>query len=206
LFKDTDNPLHYAIVLMYMTLVMILAQSYLTSDNIGALVFNLLIRSLELTAFTLQVNREPPMHFDPVRLVILRSLPKSMAPWFIVTEVMPISLSLYFANNDDGGPFMPLLYLSIFLVMLQRTFCAHKVDIAQANSTEPPVQVFDDGLMKERYELIALIFIGEIAFAACGPSEKWRSTACCIFVMMTAFGCYLLCFTARPSHGCEEFW
>lgn len=205
LFKDAENPIHYAVVLTYMILVMLLSQHYRTGDNWGALIIDMILRSLEVAAFAVQVNREPPMHFDSDRLVILRLIPKSMVPNFIITELLPISLSLIF--QVDGQPRMSLVWLSITLVIAQRTYGAYKVDVMQRDSKKKPVKVFDDGLMKERYELLALIFVGEIAFAA-AASDEWRSIGYCIFVMLAAFGCFLLCFTARQPKilAITEFW
>ena len=206
LFRDAHNPIHYAIVLMYMILVMLLSQHYRTADNCGALIINLTLRSLEVAAFAVQVNREPPMHFYSVRLAIFRLIPHSMAPNFIITELLPISLSLVF--QVDGQPRMSFLWLSVLLVISQRTYSAWKVDVMQHNSAKGPIEVFDPHLMKERYELIALIFIGELAFAAAGPSDEWRSIGYCIFAMLAAFGCFLLCFTARHPQllAISEFW
>lgn len=206
LFRDADNPIHYGVVLIYMMLVMLLSQHYRTGDNWGALIINIIIRSFEVIVFAVQVNREPPMHFDSARLAILRLIPKSMVPNFIITELLPLSLALIF--QVDGQPRMSLVWLSIVLAIAQRTYGAWKVDVIQRNSTQKPIEVFDPHLMKERYELIALIFIGELAFAAAGPSEEWRSVGYCVFAMLAAFGCFLLCFTARHPQvlAITEFW
>ena len=207
LFKDAENPVLLLIVLLYMVLVLLLAQHYRIDDNFGALIINMILRAMEVASFAVQVHRDPPMHFDSARLTILRMIPQSMVPNFVVTEVLPLSLSLIF--SVDGQPRMSLVWLSIVLVMAQRTYGAYKVDRIQSQSSKPPVKVFDDHLMKERYELISLIFIGEITFAAAGDGDDWLSVGYCCFVMLTAFGCYLLFFTARQPPkimSIQEFW
>ena len=207
LFKDAENPVLLLIVLLYMVVVLLLAQHYRIDDNFGALIINMILRAMEVTSFAIQVHREPPMHFDLARLAILRLIPQSMVPNFVFTEVLPLSLSLIFAV--DGQPRMSLVWLSIVLVMAQRTYGAYKVDRIQSKSSKPPVKVFDEHLMKERYELISLIFIGEITFAAAGDGDDWLSVGYCCFVMLTAFGCYLLFFTARQPPkimSIQEFW
>ena len=207
LFKDAENPILLLIALGYMVLVLLLAQNYRIDDNFGALIINMILRAMEVASFAVQVHREPPMHFDSARLAILRMIPNSMVPNFVVTELLPLSLSLIFAVDEQ--PRMSLVWLSIVLVMAQRTYGAYKVDKIQSDSSKPPVKVFDDHLMKERYELISLIFIGEITFAAAGDGDEWMSVGYCCFVTLTAFGCYLLFFTARQPPkimSIQEFW
>jgi hypothetical protein len=94
---------------------------------------------------------------------------------------------------------------------VQRTHGAYKGDTMQRENSKSNLvkvkRVFDPSLLKERYELMVLIFIAEIVFGATAGMNADEKTFIILAVsaVLSAFGCYLLCFRTQPPTS-QSFW
>jgi len=210
LFNDTDNSAHFILVFGWMVNVILLAQSYITSDNSHALMIFMILRILETGTFYIQVRRRCPTWFSRKRLELLKMHSLHMIPWLFLSETLPLSLAIYF--KGENGPRLALVLFSLVMIFGHRTFGAWTRDQRQKELVpgQEHIMVYDEGLLKERYELMAIIFIGEICFAAAGPSDLVVQTATLsvstVLALMSAFGCFMLIFTARNTHNRVSFW
>jgi low temperature requirement protein LtrA len=184
LFQDHDSILHYVVVVMFMILTLVMAGAQAAGRPSAGLIDYMILRVFEVGVLWLQV---------------------------LFGEILPLSLSLYLSPDAGKTPYLPLVYLSFFLVIAQRTYGAYKGDQIQQQSRsegdETITYIFDPTLLKERYELVAIIFIGEIAFGATAGLQAGEFTFILLAVsaVLSAFGSYLLCFGAQPPTS-QSFW
>jgi low temperature requirement protein LtrA len=218
LFQDQDNgmdnALHYLAVVTFMILILLLAGAQAGERPTAALILFMIVRVFEVGVLWLQVQRTPPHNFDPIRLAVLKSIPNTMIPWVLFGEILPLSLSLYLSPDGGQTPYLPLLYLSFSLIIAQRTYGAYKGDKMQREKSKHNLlkdstvkKIFDPSLLKERYELMALIFTAEIVFGATAGMHADELTFIILAVsaVLSAFGSYLLCFRTHPPTS-QSFW
>jgi len=217
LFHDEKNACHDLVVVLFMILTLLLAGAQASKRYAAALIYFLILRVFEVGVLWLQVQRTPPDDFDPVRVAVLKSIPKTMIPWVVFGEIVPLSLSLVLSPSGGEIPYLPLVFLSCFLIITQRTFGAYKGDQMQRESRRNLIQdqpndnltkvLFEPSLLKERYELVNIIFIGEIAFGDTAGMHADERTFFILAVsaVLSAFGSYLLCFRTQPPIS-QSFW
>lgn len=212
LFMDHQNNrklyVHYLVVLTFMTMTLLLAGAQAAHRHGAALVHFMVLRVFEVGVLWLQMQRSPPDNFDPLRLAVLKSIPTTMMPWVLFGEILPLTLSLLLSTDGGETPYLPLIFLSIFLIMAQRTYGAYQGDRMQRQQVmeddeDCVTNIFDPSLLRERYELVTIIFIGEIAFGATAglQLDELMFTLLAIPSVLSAFGCYLLCFGEQ-----QTFW
>jgi len=114
-------------------------------------------------------------------------------------EILPLSLALHWASPHTGEPYYPMVATSIALVLV--SFFVGALG-GLGNRGKTLVNAFDSDHLQERYELITLIFTGELCFAAGTPGNVVGSNG----VLCMAFSAYLLAFKSFPLTGHVKFW
>jgi low temperature requirement protein LtrA len=205
-FQRADCPFHYMTVFTWMFLVLHMMQALARDDHTTAAGIYLAGRCLEVLMFVKQVAEErPPDFFIPQeRVNNLRSLVPFLMTILIVCEIIPLVIAMIFGHGQT-------LYLPAVLFFVSSTALAYILSavISDARSTGKIMEnTFATEHLHERYELITLIFIGEICFAASksGRTFDFHRFAVTTATVAEAFGAYLLIFTTRHGAKSTEFW
>ena len=200
-------------------------------DNDLAFVsFYLCIRGLQALYAILRIDcRECPEHVSVAHYKLARRLSWGHLALYLVAEVPALVAALFFHDLRDGSvpaaleagaaPHHRLLsaapestvppserglmwmVLVAALIWLVRFPMAVVTDCQRTGEDDQKSSVLDTEHLAERYELIILIFIGEMVFAAALPGSALLSMCCCMVLIL----CYLLYFRTRPV-GVELSW
>ncbi len=186
-------------VFIQMTFILGISKFCKSGDMRSASGVYLLGRCSHITGFHMVVNGSYPTDFSMERIQNIQKFDKIMLPTFVLVEVIPLISSMLLSGTNSENPsgiLMNLAVLSILLVIATRKFGAAMFD---KNPNHDQNKFFGTDHLKERYELITLIFFGELCFAAASqPGSSFFGPSFCCF--MTAIGCYLFYFTAKAPN------
>jgi hypothetical protein len=130
----------------------------------------------------------------------MKTLVPIMVLTFVVAEAIPLTMAIFFQDHSSGEPYFPAILAAVGLIVL-----SFFLGVWSRDEEEMMEGAFDTGHLQERCDLIMLIFIGEICFAAGRPTGNDEDkTMVSLASLMSAFGAFLLMFTAR-STGRTEF-
>ena len=205
-FRNATCPLHHGVVFVWMALVLFMTQEFAKGRDATALGVFLGARALEVVSYTLQVGED---HANLLEAGILtnatvnnlRSLVPILWKSYLFCELLPL-LAAIGLQNGTGTPFLPAIVISLLAHNGSHIWAARLSD--QRRGGKPLTDALDVDHLPERFELITLIFIGEICFAAGKPSDNavqyWVTAA----ALGAAISSYLLLFTARRDS--TNFW
>lgn len=205
-FKRADCPYHYAAVFLWMGLVLNMTQSFALSNDATAFQWYLVTRVFEVFNYIKQVAEDVPDFVSKEQVNNMRSFVPFFVSTFILCEAIPLLVANWLRDEETGEPYLPLVLFCIFSIKV-----AHVVGaILSDKRTHGKILecTFDREHLHERYELITLIFIGEICFAAGSPKghENKHKMLITTATIAVAFAAYLLIFLTRHSKGAAEFW
>jgi low temperature requirement protein LtrA len=220
--KSQNCPVHNFVMFFWMAVVLQMTQNFTTNDDMKAILWYLLLRLVESLVFTKQIflpyKAKEDCHGSKCCTVSDEWLQHMQAfipvTWiaFVLCELLPLSMAIFLGSREDG-PYFPAILVSILLIVVGFFFSAidrsgfsndHDGTRPTATTTSKKMieSAFDADHLQERYELITLIFTGELCFAAGKHGNEVASTA----VLFMAFATYLLTFKTHPLVGHTKFW
>lgn len=221
--KMQNCPVHNFIMFFWMAVVLQMAQSFTTNDDNKAILWYLLLRFVETLVFMKQIllPHKANQDCDGNRccsvsdewLQHMEAFIPIMWVSFAICEFLPLSMAAFFGSREEG-PYFPAIVTSVLLIVASffwsavydRNVFSKTGDgvVEPTTNTKNRMQAafFDSDHLQERYELITLIFTGELCFAAGKHGNEVASTA----VLFMAFATYLLTFKTHPPVGHTKFW
>jgi len=205
--KSQNCPFHNLFIFIWMSFILHMARSFSIDNDANAMKSYLGLRAFETLIYWRQVK-------FPYKAIVLEDGTKMMSvseDWvaamnsytpvisfmFLVCETIPLILAIYWGTN--GGVYYPMVLVSMILIC--SSFLIGALG-GIGNRGKMLVNAFDADHLSERYELITLIFTGELCFAAGKPGNTLGSNG----VMIMAFATYLMTFKSFPLHGQIKFW
>ena len=191
---------HYIVVFCFMVCLLLVAQACNAGNERLTIMWYLIARLILFVAYAIQVYQPPPDEMDEKRAKNMKGLIWIMLSGMMLTEIIPLVLAWFLClpTGEASVNAFLLMLVTPLLVVAVRTRGALKMDQKQGHSQK---KFYATSLIQERYELIILIFAGEICFgAAVGGSFI---LTCC--AMVAAASTFLLYFIARP-HRTIEPW
>eukprot|EP00563_Minutocellus_polymorphus_P017885 CAMPEP_0197725326 /NCGR_PEP_ID=MMETSP1434-20131217/6903_1 /TAXON_ID=265543 /ORGANISM="Minutocellus polymorphus, Strain CCMP3303" /LENGTH=333 /DNA_ID=CAMNT_0043310783 /DNA_START=466 /DNA_END=1467 /DNA_ORIENTATION=- len=182
-----------------------MTQAFSMSNDTRAIKLYLVLRALETLAYYKQVTAPRPPFLAEDRYNRMKRLLPSMIISFVAAEVLPLSLAIFLRDRSTDDPSLPAVLAALVLILLTFILGALSHDGLDESGGKTKMIAFNADHLQERYELISLIFIGEICFAAGRPSNDEDRTMASAAALISAFGAYLLVFTTG-SAGQTEFW
>lgn len=205
LFNTKKCPIHNLIIFIWMACILHMSQAFKIDDDATAIRWYLGLRCFETLVYFRQIR-------FPYRAITLEDGTKTlsvsnewldgmagyipvMAVSLVFCEIIPLSFAVYWGVHDEL--YYPMVLASIALILI--SFFA---GAGVGNRGKMLVNAFDADHLSERYELITLIFTGELCFAAGTPGNPVG----CNGVLFMAFAAYLLTFKSFPLKGHIKFW
>lgn len=202
-FRRSDCPTHYMFCFTWMAFVLAMTQKFASSNHATAIKLYLALRAIETGAYYKQVSAPRPGFVTQDRYENMKTLVPIMVLTFVVAEAIPLTMAIFFQDHSTGEPFFPAILAAVGLMVLSFFLGAWSRD--EEGGGKMMEGAFDIGHLQERCDLITLIFIGEICFAAGRPTgNDDDKTMVSLASLMSAFGAFLLMFAAR-STGRTEF-
>ena len=220
----------YLVMFAILCTTIFMARAMSMDNDVAFVVIYLCIRTLQTLYGIVRIAcRVRPEHVSVAHFKLARKIGWGHLAMFLVAEVPPIVAAIFLHELRDGSvpdglvtgatphrrilsgapamtmppPETGLLLLALVpaLVWAIRLPMAIVTDYQRGSEDDHKNSVFDTEHLIERYELIILIFIGEMVFAAALPGSALLSVCCC----MVLIACYLLYFRTRPV-GVELSW
>lgn len=207
--KTQNCPIHNFMIFLWMAAILHMAQAFAIDNDRTAAQWYLALRLYETIIFARQV-------YYPYKALVLEdgsrvlavsegwlNLMQSYVPilslTWLVCEFLPLSLAIYWGNHEEGTLYLPMVMTSMGLILVG--FLISVIDPGDRGG-KAVVSALDADHLQERYELITLIFTGELCFAAGKPGNAVGSNG----VLFMAFAAYLLTFKSHPLKGHIKFW
>ena len=207
--KSNNCPIHNFFIFLWMACILHMSQAFSTDDDVVAVQWYLFLRIFETLIYIRQI-------VFPYKAMTLEDGSKGMSvssEWLeamsqyipvmmfsvVFCEILPLSLAVHWASPETGELYIPMVGTSIALVLVSFFIGALG---GLGNRGKMLVNAFDADHLSERYELITLIFTGELCFAAGTPGNVVGSNG----VLFMAFAAYLLTFKSFPLTGHVKFW
>jgi len=205
--QSQNCPIHNFFIFIWMAFVLHMAQGFSINDDAKAIRAYLGLRFFETLIYWRQVRfpfkaieLEDGTKIASVNddwLSAMQEFVPVMGFTLIFCEFIPLTLAIYFGTNEDL--YYPMVLVS--MISIVASFLMGALG-GIGNRGKMLVNAFDADHLSERYELITLIFTGELCFAAGKPGNPYGSNG----VMLMAFAAYLLTFKSFPLHGQIKFW
>jgi hypothetical protein len=216
--KMQNCPVHNFIMFFWMAVVLQMTQNFTTSNDNKAILWYLLLRFVESLVFMKQIFLPHKAKQDGLGnmcctvsdewLKRMEAFVPIMWATFVICELIPLSLAIFLGDRQEG-PYFPAILASILLIIasfflsaIDRRHFSEAEETPSTNTKKMMESAFDADHLQERYELITLIFTGELCFAAGKHGNEVASTA----VLFMAFATYLLTFKTHPPVGHTKFW
>jgi len=207
--KSQNCPIHNFFIFLWMASILHMSQAFSIDDDIVAVQWYLFLRIFETLIYVRQI-------VFPYKAVTLEDGSRTFSvssEWLeamgqyipvmvfslLFCEILPLSLAMHWASPQTGELYYPMVATSIALVLV--SFFVGALG-GLGNRGKMLVNAFDPDHLQERYELITLIFTGELCFAAGTPGNAVGSNG----VLCMAFAAYLLAFKSFPLTGHVKFW
>ena len=203
--KSNNCPVYNFVIFIWMACILHMSQSFSVDDDRTALKWYLILRVYSIFQYARAV-------YFPYKAIELPDGTRALSVeegtidemqkfvhvmMFTVSFCEFVPLFLAYHWGSDGQLYYPMVRISICMIILSMIASA-----TFGNRGKIMVNTFDTDHLQERYELITLIFTGELCFAAGKPGNIVGTYA----VMCMAFCCYLLTFKAHPPRGHVKFW
>jgi hypothetical protein len=202
-FRRTDCPTHYMFCFTWMAFVLAMTQKFASSNHATAIKLYLALRAIETGAYFKQVSAPRPGFVTQDRYENMKALVPIMVLTFVVAEAVPLTMAIFFQDHSSGEPYFPAILAAVGSIVLSFFLGAWSRD--EESGGKVMEEAFHTGHLQERCDLIMLIFIGEICFAAGRPTGNDEDkTMVSLASLVSAIGAFLLVFTAR-STGRTEF-
>ena len=202
-FRRTNCPTHYMFCFTWMAFVLAMTQKFASSNHSTAILLYLALRAIETGAYFQQVSAPRPGFVTQDRYENMKALVPIMVLTFVVTEAFPLTVAIFFQDHSSGEPYFPAILAAVGSIVLSFFLFAWSSD--EQSGGKMMEEAFDTGHLQERCDLIMIIFIGEICFAAGRPTGNDEDkTMVSLASLMSAIGAFLLVFTAS-STGRTEF-
>lgn len=201
LFTNNHMGLYlHLFIFSIMFLILGIAKACDVGNDVAAVGLYLLGRIGELIAFLQVTQRPKPPGMEEERYLNFQEIAK-IPPKAFVGEGIPLLFAIF--NAGHGGEFgiisMEWVYTCFFFVFTIRYLGVY---VYEQKNKDAVNHMFGLHHLQERYELITLIFLGEICFAVTSdPGQKYASFCC----FLTAIGCYILCFAIKYRDRLEGF-
>lgn len=186
-----------------MFIILGIAKACEAQNDSAAVILYLLGRYTEVRAFTLLSQREKPPQINDKQYMNIQNLAKILPFSFFLMETVPFLLAVFCADNINGGIFgqisMVFSFIAIIAVIVTRFVGGLIYELKNEDAAQ---NSFGLEHLQERYELITLIFMGELCFAAASKPGYPFASFCCF---LTAIGCYGLCFAIKDHSRIEGF-
>lgn len=193
--------IHYVIILASMAVIVTMVKAVSSENHKLAIGMAFAGRLLLETCILCEIFCRRAPWVEPDK----KKLHKDLAVRILVQvfiEMLPfIVVGLVFSDTfHDIFPFTGSLGTMIITAINMRAVAFQLVKHSQLSERDH-TDIADLGHLEERYELIVLIFLGELCFSAVAADGIAVSLA----ALWTAFGCYLHYFLAR-SNGQKSGW
>mmetsp|Transcript_21957 Transcript_21957/g.32885 ORF Transcript_21957/g.32885 Transcript_21957/m.32885 type:complete len:459 (+) Transcript_21957:109-1485(+) len=207
--KANNCPFFNLFLFLWMAVITQMAKAFAGNEDCSAAKWYLFLRIFETLIFTRQV-------YYPYKAIQMEDGTRKLAvdeEWVISSqkysrllivnlflfEILPLSTAIYL--GDGKNLYAPAVLFSVVSISL--SFTVGAVDFGFMNNVSITMEdAFDTQHLQERYELITLIFTGELCFAAGKRGNALASTSVLVF----AFAAYLLTFKSAPQKGHQKFW
>mmetsp|Transcript_7511 Transcript_7511/g.8587 ORF Transcript_7511/g.8587 Transcript_7511/m.8587 type:complete len:433 (+) Transcript_7511:23-1321(+) len=200
--KANNCPVFTFFLFSWMAAISQMAKAFNGDEDVSALKWYLSLRVFETVIFARQVmtpyyaikleDGTRKLAMSEAWIAGLRKYVPVMVTNLVVCEIIPLTVAILL--GDGKTPYFPAVYASIVMILLVFTIGALRNNLT--------FDAFDSEHLQERYELITLIFTGELCFAAGKRGNAVAST--CVLIM--AFVAYLLTFKSAPRKGHMKFW
>lgn len=206
--KSQNCPIHNLFIFVWMAFILHMAQAFSINDDASAIKSYLGLRVFETLIYWRQVRFpfKAIEQLDGTKIMSVSedwlSAMNAYVPVLVTTlvfcEFIPLSLAVYLGEKH-GELYYPMVLTSMIMIVI--SFLSGALGFT-GNRGKMLVNAFDADHLSERYELITLIFTGELCFAAGKPGNPVGSNG----VLLMAFAAYLLTFKSFPLHGQIKFW
>jgi low temperature requirement protein LtrA len=203
--KASDCPFFVFFIFIWMTAILHMAQDFGVNNDKDAVKWYFFLRIFETMIYWRQIAypyKAVMLEDGSMGLSVSDEWLDSMNKYFpvmafslIFCELIPLSLAIHFGHGNHLN--ITLVIVSIGLILL-----SFFIGAGIGNRGKALVNAFDADHLQERYELITLIFTGELCFAA-GKSGNIVGSGGVLFM---AFAAYLLTFKSYPLKGHIKFW
>ena len=218
LMKSSNCPIHNSFIFVWMAFILHMSQAFSVNNYMIAALWYLFLRAFETAIYwrsMIHPYKAIKLADGSMTLSVSDDWLKAMSDYipvmvftFIFCEFIPLSLAVYWGHHDDL--YSPMVATSIVLIILSFFVGAVRA-VGKQNGNQGQQQQmskdanvingFDVEHFEERYELISLIFTGELCFAAGTPGNSVGAYG----VLFMAFSVYLLTFKSHPLNG-VKFW
>lgn len=203
--KANNCPFFTFFIFIWMTAILHMAQDFSVNNDKDAVMWYFFLRIFETLIYWRQITY-------PYKAIVLEDGTKAFSvsnEWLdamskyvpvlffslIFCELIPLSFAIHFGDGNS-------LNISMVITSIAMVLISFFVGAGIGNRGKMLVNAFDADHLQERYELITLIFTGELCFAAGKPGNKVGSSG----VLFMAFAAYLLTFKSHPLKGHIKFW
>ncbi len=213
--RANNCPFFNLFLFLWMACISEMAKSFAGNEDRAAAGWYLFLRIFETAIFTRQVyypykaiqmeDGTRKLAVDEEWVTSLQNYSQIMVVNLFLFEILPLSAAIVL--GDGKSLYFPAVIFSIVTIILSFTFSAvdlgYLLGISSINHISVTMEdAFDTQHLQERYELITLIFTGELCFAAGKRGNAVASTS----VLVLAFAAYLLTFKSAPKKGQKKFW